>query len=378
MSAAGGGVAATALLSGAFAALVAVAVTRAIELLGGTLGGLVATLPTTIVPASYGIAALAGLPIVGAAPASARPQLVAVALFAFPAGALTSSGFLAVWRYLPPLLPPRWPLRVALPVMVGASLGTWCVCAVASGALARLAPTPQPFGVACFVAQAAAGLSATAHHRAAPRGTSAVPLRALLLRGGLAGAAICAAVALSAAAGDGGVAAGLASAFPVIFLTVQVSLWLGQDKAVQGGAVGPMMLGGIAVPAFAMMFAVLAPYVGIAPAIAVAWVLSVALCSLPAFAWLRWRAAVSAAAAAEAAAAQAAEAAEASAAGAALPPGADSAAAPPGAVAVGGALLAAGSGAAAAWDEASIDSAVTAAPPAQARAAVSEEAGDAR
>jgi hypothetical protein len=92
-------------------------------------------------------------------------------------------------------------------------------------------------------------------HRAAPRGAGAVPLRLLLLRGGLAGAVICFAVLLAAAAGDGGVAAGVATAFPVIFLTIQVSLWLGHDgtgqdgqgKAVQGGAVGPMMLGSLAV-----------------------------------------------------------------------------------------------------------------------------------
>ena len=49
----------TALLSGLFAAAVAIAVTRAIELLGGTLGGVLATLPTTMVPASVGFAQLA-------------------------------------------------------------------------------------------------------------------------------------------------------------------------------------------------------------------------------------------------------------------------------------------------------------------------------
>jgi hypothetical protein len=251
----GGGVASTAVLSGVFAALVAVAVTRAIELLGGQLGGVVATLPTTIVPASCGIAALAGIPLLAAAPASARPELVVSALYAFPAGALVSSGFLAVWRLLPPALPQRWPLRVALPVMVVASLSTWAVCAALAVALARAATAPRAFGLACFAAQAALGVSSTVRHRAAPRGAGAVPLRLLLLRGGLAGAVICFAVLLAAAAGDGGVAAGVATAFPVIFLTIQVSLWLGHDgtgqdgqgKAVQGGAVGPMMLGSLAV-----------------------------------------------------------------------------------------------------------------------------------
>ena len=255
MASTGGGVASTAVVSGVFAALVAVAVTRAIELLGGQLGGVVATLPTTIVPASYGIAALAGIPLLAAAPASARPELVVAALYAFPAGTLVSSGFLAVWRLLPPALPQRWPLRVALPVMVVTSLSTWASCAALAVALARAATAPRAFGLACFAAQAALGISSTVRHRAAPRGAGAVPLRLLLLRGGLAGAVICFAVLLAAAAGDGGVAAGVATAFPVIFLTIQVSLWLGHDgtgqdgqgKAVQGGAVGPMMLGSLAV-----------------------------------------------------------------------------------------------------------------------------------
>jgi len=43
------------ILSGLFAGLVAVAVTRAIEKLGGTAGGILATLPTTVVPASLGM-----------------------------------------------------------------------------------------------------------------------------------------------------------------------------------------------------------------------------------------------------------------------------------------------------------------------------------
>jgi hypothetical protein len=326
-----GSVATTALLSGAFAALVAVAVTRAIELFGGQLGGLIATMPTTIVPASYGIAALAGLPLVGAAPPEARPQLVVASLFAFPAGALVSSGFLAVWRYLPPHLPRDWPLRLALPVMVVASLGTWATCAAASVALGRAVAAPQAYGLACFTLQGLVGLAATARHKAAPRGAAAVPLSALLLRGGLAGASICVAVVLTAAAGDGGVAAGMAAAFPVVFLTIQVSLWLGSDgRAVQGGAVGPMMLGHLAVPSFAMLFAVTAPQWGILPAMGVAWVAAVVLVSLPALVWLRWRAAIASeeeasaspsSSSAAAAAAPAVQEAEAAAAAAAAEPG---------------------------------------------------------
>ena len=287
--------ASTALLSGLFAAAVAIAVTRAIELLGGTLGGVLATLPTTMVPASVGFAQLAGLAAAGAAPPDARVDTVVAALFTVPSGTLVSSAFLAVWRFLPPALPQRWPLRVALPVMVATSLATWAACAAASVSLARLAASPVAWGAACFCAQGLTGLAVTARHREAPRGRAAVPLAALLARGALAGVSIAFAVFLSAAAGDGGVAAGMASAFPAIFLSVQVSLWLGNDRAVQGGAVGPMMLGHLAVPLYAMLFAVFAPRVGIWPALPLAWAIAVATTSLPAFAWLRWRAAVAAA-----------------------------------------------------------------------------------
>ena len=44
----------TVILSATFAGVVATLVTIAIEKFGGTLGGVLGTIPTTIVPASYG------------------------------------------------------------------------------------------------------------------------------------------------------------------------------------------------------------------------------------------------------------------------------------------------------------------------------------
>jgi hypothetical protein len=51
----------TAFGSAIFAGLVAIGVTRAIEKFGGLIGGVLATLPTTVVPASIGVAASLGL-----------------------------------------------------------------------------------------------------------------------------------------------------------------------------------------------------------------------------------------------------------------------------------------------------------------------------
>lgn len=284
----------TALLSGAFASCVAVAVTRAIEIFGGKLGGILASLPTTVVPASIGFAVVAGFPAQGAAPPDAQPALLTAACFTVPSGMLVSALFLTAWRYLPPLLPPTWPLRRALPFMVVASLALWAACAAASIALARAVGGGAPaYGSLCYALHACIALAVTWRHKAAPRGATSVPLRALLLRGALAGLAIFFSVLLSAAPG-GGVMGGMASTFPAIFLSIQVSLWVSSGGAVQGGAVGPVMLGALSVPTFAMLFSALAPLWGIAAAAAASWVGAVLLVSAPAFAWLSWRGAVAA------------------------------------------------------------------------------------
>jgi hypothetical protein len=278
----------TALLSGAFAALVAVAVTRLIELLGGTLGGVLASMPTTVIPASIGFALVAGLPARGAPPPDAQPGLLLAACFTVPSGMLVSALFLTVWRYVPPLLPPTWPLRRALPFMVLFSLSVWAACAAASISISRAAGNPVAYGAICFALHAAIALRVTWSHKSAPKGAASVPWRALALRGALAGLAIFFSVLLSAA-GDGGVMGGMASTFPAIFLSIQVALWASSGGAVQGGAVGPVMLGAVSVPTFAMLFAGLAPLWGIAAAAAVSWVGAVLLVSAPAFAYLRWR-----------------------------------------------------------------------------------------
>jgi hypothetical protein len=278
----------TALLSGVFAACVAIAVTRVIELLGGQLGGVLASMPTTVVPASIGFAMVAGFPVQGALPDDARPALLTAACFTVPSGMLVSAIFLTVWRYAPPMLPATWPLRRALPFMVVMSLAVWAACAAVSISISKSVENPVGYGSFCYALHACVALGVTWRHKAAPRGASTVPTRALLLRGALAGLAIFFSVLLSAA-GDGGVMGGMASTFPAIFLSIQLSLWVSSGGAVQGGAVGPVMLGAVSVSTFAMLFSGFAPLWGIAPAAAVSWVGAVALVSVPAFLWLTWR-----------------------------------------------------------------------------------------
>ena len=103
------------LLPAGFAGLVAIGATVAIERLGGRIGGLLATLPTTIVPASIGIAV--------AAPTVDETR---AALYAVPGAMLINVGFLWLWRALPPRLP-AWSLRGRLAAMTAGSLACWFV-----------------------------------------------------------------------------------------------------------------------------------------------------------------------------------------------------------------------------------------------------------
>ena len=69
-----------------------------------------------------------------------------------------------------------------------------------------------------------------------------------------------------------------------------VSLWFSQGEAVQGGAVGPMMLGSASVAAFAMAAAWTLPAFGPLLGTVAAWLAAVALFTAPAWWWLQRRA----------------------------------------------------------------------------------------
>ncbi|MCB9524190.1 MAG: hypothetical protein H6702_12600 [Myxococcales bacterium] len=266
-----------ALPAAAFAGLVAIGVTVAIERLGGRVGGLLGTLPTTIVPASLGILAQAG------------PEGLRAAMDVTPLGMLLNALFLLVWRLLPPRLPAvGFGARLALTVT--ASLAVWLTGAVALvlGARAFVGAGGDSLwlSLAGVAVLAGVGVAATARARPAPRGQRPVRPLTLLLRGVFAASAIGAAVWVSAV--GGGLAAGVVSVFPAIFLTTMVALWLAQGHAVQAGAVGPMMLGSTAVAGYALWARWLLPAWGPWGAVPT-WLLAVGTATLPAWAWLRRR-----------------------------------------------------------------------------------------
>lgn len=263
------------LVSALFAGAVAILITVAIERLGGRLGGLVGSMPTTIVPASLGLW-------------SSGVEPFQAAMAAVPAGMLVDAGFLAVWRFLPGRLPPG-ALGVRLAVMIVASLGAWAVGAAlflaVAGALG--AQRAWALGLGATAALVGVGLLLTRNPLPAPGGSRPVPRRVLALRGLLAAVAIGAAVLLGQQGAP--LLAGLASVFPAVFLTMMVSLWLAQGEAVPIGAVGPIVIGSASVAVYALAAALCFPLVGPVAGALAAWVCGVVLGTLPAARWLASR-----------------------------------------------------------------------------------------
>lgn len=261
------------------AGTVAIAVTIAVERLGGRTGGLLGTVPTTIVPAALGFWA--------GSPTAAGFQ---DALYVVPAGMWLNALFLWSWRVLPPRLPGRWPLGPRLAAMVVLSLGLWSLLGVGlvavTGAV-RAAGLPMVlWGWGFFLLSLGVGVAVCLQERPAPRGSRPVGPLALASRGVLAAFMVGAAVALIASVGP--LVAGVLSIFPAIFVTTMVALWWSQGEAVPAGAVGPMMLGSTSVSAFALGAALAMPALGSVAGALLAWCSAVAAVTLPAWLFLGW------------------------------------------------------------------------------------------
>ena len=254
------------------AAAVAILATIAIERLGGQAGGLIATLPSTIVPASLGIW--------GADPAALAPAMDAVA-----PGMLLNAGFLWLWRVIPPRIAEAR-LRHRLAKITGLTLGAWLIGAVAIVMLGQVVVPTIILGVGGTLTLLVVGVLGCLTLRAAPSGRRSVGPVTLLARGLFAGAAI--AIAILVARAGHPIAAGVASVFPAIFLTTMISVWVSQGEAVQAGAIGPMMLGSASVAAFALAARMFMPWIGPWGAL-LAWILAVACVTVPAFLWLSAR-----------------------------------------------------------------------------------------
>ena len=251
------------LLSALFAGLVATGVTLAIERWGGLVGGVLGTVPSTIVPAA------AGMHLSG----SQDELLQSMAIV--PLG------------MLPNHLSTRRPLLVTTLV----SLIVWACAGVALLAVIGKATSQGvshwTIGFIGLFLLIALAVRFNVQARPTPKGSRQVQWPVLVGRGGAAAFAIGCAVWLSSQGLP--LLAGLAAVFPAIFLTSMVALWLAQGETVPQGAAGPMMLGGVSVAVYALVVMWSIPALGPVSGSVLAWFVAVGGWSYPVYLILRRR-----------------------------------------------------------------------------------------
>jgi hypothetical protein len=262
-----------------FAGVVAILATVAVERLGGVAGGVLSSIPTTIVPFA-----------IGSYGRNPDPDEFRRAMAFVPVGILLNAVYLLLWRVVPARIGRRTRSHLLLWTML-ATLGAWLAAATAvvfvHDAIRPTVAQSLAIGVTAFAIGIAIGIAANRTPHPAPRGTHRVGAGVLVVRG--LAAAVVIGFALVLARAKLPVASGIASVFPVIFTTIMVATWLAQGAHVPTGSVGPMALGTLSVSAFALLSTVLFPIMPLAPASIAAWLAAIAGVSIPAYLYLRAR-----------------------------------------------------------------------------------------
>lgn len=264
----------TILLYALFAGLVAILVTVAIEKFGGIIGGVLGTIPSTIIPAAAGVYSIDGTE-------SLRDSMSMV-----PIGMLMNGIFLSVWIYFPKYIKQEKLKLISTTIF---ALVVWLALAIFSLKLVELPPIQDLgnfiIGLIGFVLLVIFSVLLNLNSIAAPKGENKVPMLILGCRG--IAAALAIGFCLILAKQGLPLVAGLVSAFPAIFLTSMVALWLSQGSQVPRGAAAPMMLGGASVSVYALVSMYAIPEYGIVTGSILTWFSSVILWTIPAFLVLR-------------------------------------------------------------------------------------------
>ena len=228
-------------LSALFAGIVATLVTIAIEKFGGRTGGVLATIPTTIVPAALGMYSISG------------ETEFAQSMSIVPLGMMVNAIFLLVWIHAPQRVGLSLVGTTILSLIVWTLIGSLGL--LVSSELQASGVDALTYAVSGLGLLILLGVWTTWTSRPAPKGSRSVRPSVLVLRGSAAATAIGIAVWFSSLSYP--FVSGLVSTFPAIFLTSMIALWLAQGQDVPQGAAGPMMLGGASVGVYAVVAIVL-------------------------------------------------------------------------------------------------------------------------
>ena len=226
----------TVLVAALMAGIVATTVTVLIEKYGGVVGGILGTIPTTIIPASIGMASEGG------------------------------NDALIIW----------------------AIVGLFTIDIIDRAIDKNY--SPEEISIVGLVLVATLGIVMCWNLKPAPKGKNSVSKKILAARGIVAAMAIGIAVLISSLGMP--LLAGLASVFPAIFLTSMIALWLAQGPSVPLGAAGPMMMGGASVAMYSIIAMWSLIEYGLFIGSIIAWVGSIVVWSIPSFVFVSWRAKV--------------------------------------------------------------------------------------
>ncbi|PRP83866.1 hypothetical protein PROFUN_08897 [Planoprotostelium fungivorum] len=259
-------------LSGISSALAAIFSAVVVERLGGTIGGVLATIPTTIIPASLTIYYQ-----------TKNMETFTDAMFTVASGMLLNTAYLYYWKIVPNWIPSSLSSKKRLSIVAPTSLLFWTATALLYVLSTRWLQSHgidiKWIGSTSLAITIIFGLIVvTLQPAPAPSGKKKTHWVLLIARGVTAATAVMCASLLATVSG---LAAGMASVFPAIYSTTMITVWFVQGESVTNGAVGPMMLGGVSVTSFALNMTWLIPLLGPALAALVAFCLSVVVVSIP-------------------------------------------------------------------------------------------------
>ena len=225
-------------VSSGVAFVMAITFAYLIETFGGATGGIIASFPTTIIPAVYIILEDSTQPL-----QTRFDSTMASIIGMF----CTNILFMPTWKYLPPYFPKQWSNGISVTVMTLVSLVIWFVSVVVVTLfqqwLSSFGVTMFVFCFALLLFTVCCGMALCWRLPPTPAGKNKVKWYVHLARGFVASLAIFASGVLSQS--GSGVAAGAVSTFPAMFITTMVSVSLAQGADVSTGAIGPLLLGGI-------------------------------------------------------------------------------------------------------------------------------------